>query len=132
MHQTGTTTGVQRRPGSGGKQSRRLRRAATLLALPVSLLSLLPQPVLAAAPPRPLDVQHGTVVVALPPAPRSHHGPGQAAAKRTVMRYEEARRSAQRQRWSAAGTQRTRSAAMTENTVLSHCNAQPGVKSSAS
>ncbi|XGW00713.1 MAG: hypothetical protein ACAF41_33795 (plasmid) [Leptolyngbya sp. BL-A-14] len=129
MHQTGTTTGVQWRPGIGGKQSRRLRRAATLLALSVGLLSLLPKPVLAAAPTRPL---HGTVVVALPPAPRSHHGPGQAAAKRTVMRYEEARRSAQRQRWSAAGTQGTRSAAMTENTVLSHRNAQPGVKSSAS
>lgn len=112
MHKLWTTTGIKRHSFLDKQRSRQLRMAATLLALPLSLLSLLPKSVLAAAPTRPLNVKHATAV-AQPQAPRSHHSQERAAAQREAMRYEEARRAAQRKRWSPAWAQGVRSAAIT-------------------
>lgn len=113
MNKTWTTTSGKRHPFNDRKLSGRLRTVATLLALPISLLSLLPKPVLAASVPLPPDMKHSTVVVASPQAPRSHHGQERAAAQREVIRYEEARRAAQRKRWNPALAQGARSVALT-------------------
>lgn len=112
MNKTWTTTSLKRHPLSGRKLSSRLRMAATLLTLPIGLLSLLPKPMLAATPTRPLDMKHGTGVVAPLQVPRSHHGQERMAAQREIMRYEEGRRAAQRKRWSPALAQGARSAVM--------------------
>ena len=98
MNQPWTTTSVKRHPLNGGQLSSRLRMTATLLALPIGLLSLLPKSAFATEPMLRLNVKHSTVMVAQPDGPRSHHGREQAAAQREVIRYEEARRVAQRKR----------------------------------
>lgn len=75
---------------------------ATLIALPIGLVSLLPKSAFATELPLRLHVQHSAIVVAQPYGTRAHHGQEQAAAKREVIRYEESRRTAQRKRWSQA------------------------------